>query len=82
MDKEPSQQQPTFSSQQPTISSQQPSGSWAAEGRPATPTDSTFQESPFISILDEDSDTTVEPPKSKRTKGQRVKSSSTNVNDR
>jgi len=84
MDKEPSQQQATFSSQQPTISSQQPSGSWAAEGRPATPQDSTFHDSPYRSILDEDSDTTVrsiEPPKSKRTKGQRVKSSSTNVND-
>ena len=75
MDKEPSQQQPTFSSQRP-------SGSWAAGSRPATPTESTFHESPFRSILDEDSDTTVEPPKSKRTKGQRVKSSSTNVNDR
>ena len=79
MDKEPSQQ-PTFSSQQPT-------GSWTAESRPATATDSTFHESPLISILDEDedeSDTTIrsiETPKSKHTKGQRVKSSSTNVND-
>ena len=83
MDKEPSQQ-PTFSSQQPT-------GSWTAESRPATATDSTchevYNESPLISMLDEDedeSDTTIrsiEPPKSKRTKGQCVKSSSTNVKD-